>query len=60
MLAFEVSSRATRLLEIEVFGIAAERLRVTSSKVQDAEPPPAAELVIHEVERPARIRAGFH
>lgn len=45
------SSRATRLPEMEVSGIA----RHVVDDVQNAEPPATGELVMHEVERPARI-----
>ena len=54
------SSRTTRLPEIDVSGIAAKHSRVTSStKFENAEPPAAGELVMHEVQRPARIRLCF-
>src|SRR5690606_26751888 len=50
-----VSSRATRRPEIDVSGIAAKHSRVTSSTMLST--PPAGELVVHEVQGPARVRS---
>ena len=52
-----VSSRATRLPEIEVSGGRRQAFaRHVVNDVKDAEPPSAGELIMHEVQRPARVR----
>ncbi len=51
-----VSSRATRRPEIDVSGIAAAFARHVIDDVEHTEAPPAGELIVHEVQRPARVR----
>ena len=55
-----VNSRATRLPEIEVSGIVARHTpRHIIDNVEDAEAPALGELVMDEVERPARVDLGL-
>lgn len=58
-----VSSRATRRPEIDVSGMAPRHSLVTSStilRMRKRRPLSVCELVVDEVQRPARIRPGFH